>query len=111
MMTVYWASTYFVRTEKREEFLAAMKKQKEYIAKNRKEFKEIKSWRLYTQIYGGTFMSFIEMWEYDSMAACDKYESEWFHGGRLAEFGAAYVKLVEGGTMSSLIWKPELELE
>jgi len=110
-MTVYWAGMYFVRTEKREEFLSAMKKQKEHIAKNRKEFREIKSWRLFTQVYGGTYMSFIDIWEYDSIAALEKYESEWWPGGRLAEFGAAYVNLVEGGTMSSLIWKPELELE
>jgi len=110
-MTVYWASTYFVRIEKREEFLSAMKKQKEHIAKNRKEFREIKSWRLYTQIYGGTYMSFVDVWEYDSLAALDKYESEWGPGGRLAEFGKAYMNLVEGEMMSSMIWKPELELE
>ncbi len=109
-MTVYWVSTYSVRYEKREEFLSAMKKQKEHIAKNRKEFREIKSWRLYTQVYGGSYMSFIDIWEYDSMAACDKYESEWLPGGRLAEFGAAYANLIEGGAMSSFIWRPELEL-
>jgi hypothetical protein len=110
MMTVYWASTYFVKLAKREEFISAMKKQKEHIAKHRQEFKEIKSWRLYTQVYGGTYMSFIDIWEYDSQADLDKYEPEWAPGGRLAEFGAAYMNLVEGETMSSLIWKPELEL-
>ena len=111
MMTVYWTSTYFVKLAKREEFISAMKKQKEHIAKHRQEFKEVKSWRLYTQVYGGTYMSFIDIWEYDSQADLDKYESEWAPGGRLAEFGAAYVNLVVGETMSSLIWKPELELD
>jgi len=110
-MTVYWVSTYCVKLEKREEFLSAMKKQKEHIAKNRKEFKEIKSWRLYTQVYGGTYMSFIDIWEYDSVAVLDKYESEWWPAGRLAEFGRAYANLAEGETMTSFIWRSELELE
>jgi len=111
MMTVYWVGTYFVKAEKREEFISAMKKQKEHIAKNREEFKEIKSWRLFTQVYGGTYMSFIDIWEYDSLAACEKYESEWGPSGRLAEFGVAYGNLVEGETMSDSIWRPEMELD
>jgi len=111
LTTVYWVSTYSVKPERREEFLAEMKKQKEYITKNRKEFKEIKSWRLYVQVYGGSYLSFIDIWEYDSLAICDKYDSEWMPGGRLEKFGTAYVNLVESGTMSSLIWKPELEMD
>lgn len=109
-MTVYWVSTYSVKPGKREEFLSAMKKQKEQIEKHRKEFKEVKSWRLYTQVYGDDYMSFMDVWEYDNMAALDKFESEWLPGGRLAEYGAAYAKVMEGGAMSSFIWRSELEL-
>jgi hypothetical protein len=109
LTTVYWACTYSVKHDKREEFLSAMKRMKEHIARNRQEFREIKSWRLLTQIYGGTYLSFIDIWEYDSMAACDKFESEWLPGGRLAEFEAVYADLVEG--VSSFIWRPELELD
>jgi hypothetical protein len=108
-MSIYWVSTYSVKSEKREEFLSVMKKQREFIAKNRKEFKELKSWRLLTQVYGCDYMSFIDIWEYDSMASLEKYEAEWVPGGRLAEFGTAYVKLVEG-TMSSFVYKSESEL-
>jgi len=82
---VYWMSMYSVKPHRRDEFKEAMKKQKEFIAKRRKEFTEIMAWRLHTQVYGGSFLSFIDIWEYDSLAECDRFNQEWMAGGRLVE--------------------------
>jgi hypothetical protein len=110
-MSIFSVGTYYVKPENRNKFLATMEKLRKYMTKNKKMFRGVKSWRLFSQIYGGTYTAFVDIWEYDNMAVLDRLEPEWMSGGKLEQFGDVYLKLVEGQTMSWSIWNPVLQYE
>jgi len=110
-MSIFTVATYYVRPEDRKKYLAAMEKLRKRLAKDRRTFRSVKSWRLFSQMYGGIYTSFVDIWEYESMAAQEKFEREWMEGGKLEEFGEVYLRLVKGSTMSWSIWSPVMELK
>jgi hypothetical protein len=79
-MTVFRVETYAIKPEKREEYLAIMKKWVAYIKKNKEECKELKSWRLFSQMIGGNSGGYVEMGEFESLADFEKFMKRTFHG-------------------------------
>ncbi|MDH5374968.1 MAG: hypothetical protein OEW95_04045 [Candidatus Bathyarchaeota archaeon] len=72
-MTIFMVETYVVKPEKQAEFMAFAKKFVEWKEKNAEKFKEAKSWRLFAQMLGGNFGGYVEVWEFENMAECEKW--------------------------------------
>jgi len=71
-MTIFMVETYVVKPEKQAEFVTFGKKFVEWKEKNAEKFKEVKSWRLFAQMLGGNFGGYVEVWEFENMAECEK---------------------------------------
>lgn len=67
-MAVVRIETYLIKPETRDEYMALMKKWEAYIEKNKEECKELKSWKLFCHMMGGSSYGYVEMWELDSLA-------------------------------------------
>src|SRR3990170_7192714 len=72
-MTVFEVGTYVIKPEKREEYMAIIKKWAAYIKKNREKCKELKSWKLFAQMLGGNSGGYVEMGEFESLADFEKF--------------------------------------
>lgn len=71
-MTIFKVETYVIKPEKGEEYHAIIKKWTAYIKKNKEKCKELKSWKLFSQMIGDNIGSYIEMWELESLADYEK---------------------------------------
>ena len=105
-MAVFKVETYVVRPEKHVEYMSAMKKWTEYIKKNKQKCKELKSWRLFSQMFGGTAGGYVEIAEFESLADLEKFLHRIFHGNEksIAEIVAGFTSSVVPGTYSVNVW-------
>ncbi len=72
-MTVFLVETYVVKPEKKEEFISALKKILKYKKANLENFKEMKSKKVFSQMFGGSSDGYIELNEFDTLAEVEKY--------------------------------------
>jgi hypothetical protein len=71
-MTIFRVERYVVKPEKSGEYHAIIKRFTAYIKKNKEKCKELKSWKLFSQMLGNNVGEFMEMWELDSLADYEK---------------------------------------
>jgi hypothetical protein len=77
-MTVFMVATYLVKPEKRQEFMSFWQRFLKYVKDNPETFKEVKSLKLFTQMYGGTYGGYVEMWEFDKLTELAKHFEKWY---------------------------------
>jgi hypothetical protein len=71
-MSIFKVERYLVRPERSANYHQVIEKWKAYIKKNKEECRELKSWRLFSEVIGGNVNGFIEMWEFESLADYEK---------------------------------------
>jgi len=105
-MTVFRVETYVIKPEKQEEYLAIMKKWVAYIKKKKEKCKELKSWRLFSQMIGGNSGGYVEMGEFESLADFEKFMNRTFHGQKelIKTIVSRFTTCVVLGTYSVNIW-------
>jgi hypothetical protein len=64
--------TYVVKPDKLGEFTAFCKKKETYMKKRPDLFKEVKSHKLFSQMLGGNWGGYVEIWEAKSLADIEK---------------------------------------
>jgi hypothetical protein len=101
-MTVFIVGTYFVKPEKRQEFMSFWQRFLKYVKGNPETCKEIRSLKLLTQMYGGTYGGFVEMWEFDSLTEFAKHIEKWFVDKGLMKIEEEWSRLTEPATFN--IW-------
>ena len=74
------------------------------IKKNKKMFKELKSLKLFTQMFGGVYGAYVELGEYDSVADCDKLFVNLLKDEEWKKLYQKFISLIETGTYSISIW-------
>ena len=72
-MSVFVIETYVVKLGKQEELMSLLQRIRKYKEENPERFKEMKSKRIFSQMFGGTSGGYIEMNEFDNMADAEKY--------------------------------------
>jgi len=72
-MTVFIVETYVVNPEKEKEFMSVLKKILDHKKKNPGRFKEMKSKKIFSQMFGDVTGKYIEMNEFDSLADAERY--------------------------------------
>ena len=72
-MSVFVIETYVVKLGKQEELVSLLHRIRKYKEENPERFKEMKSKRIFSQMFGGISGGYIEMNEFDNMADAEKY--------------------------------------
>ena len=72
-MSVFVIETYVVEPGKQEKLMSLLQRIRKYTEENPESFKEIKSKRIFSQMFGGISGGYIEMNEFDNMAEAEKY--------------------------------------
>jgi hypothetical protein len=72
-MTVLMLEQYTIKSDKLNEFGVFLKKYLAWLEKKRPTlYKEVKSHKMISQMFGGNFGKYMEIWEYDSLSDCEK---------------------------------------
>lgn len=104
-MSVFVVETYVVKSEKQDEFLSSLQRILKYKKENPEKFKEMKSKRIFSQMFGGISGGFIEMNEFDSLADAEQYMSRVFQDEEFMELYHDAKLLLVPATYSLSVWK------
>ena len=104
-MTILMVDTYVVKPEKLGEYTKFIKKLKTFV-KNRPDlFKEAKSVKFFSQMLGGTWGGFIEMYEFENLADFEKCFNRVMQDKEfLKTIYAEFTNYVVPGTETPTIW-------
>jgi len=99
--------TLVIKQEKEEEALEWRKKLDEYIKKHPELYKEVKSQKVFAQLFGGTLGGYVEMLEFESLADVEKFlnkvnQDEEF----LTTIVSEALNFIVPGTRSLSVWAP-----
>jgi len=104
-MTVFMVETYVVKPEKQGELVSLLQRIAEYKKANPEKFKEMKSKKIFSQLFGGISGRYIEMIEFDNMADAEKYMTrEEKDEGFMKLYHEAMLHIVPA-TYSMNVWK------
>jgi YesN/AraC family two-component response regulator len=105
-MTLFQVETYVIKPEKQQEYRAIVKKWAAYIKENKEKCKEMKSWKLFSQMTGGSAGGYVEMGEFESLADYEKFTHRTFHGHDkfITAIVLGFTACVVPGTYSMNIW-------
>lgn len=104
-MAIINAVTFVVRPGKQNKATQLLKELKEHFFKNKEEYKEIKSMNLFTQLYGGTYGTYVDLEEYDSFAACEAAQKSMEKDEIIMKIYRELMELIEPSTYSINVWK------
>lgn len=104
-MTVFVVETYMVKPEKQGEFKLLMQRFLEHKEENPEKFREMKPFKLFSQMFGGITGAYVAMEEFDNMADAEKFHARFFKDEEFIKLYQEFVRLIEPTTYSKNIWK------
>ena len=104
-MTIFVVETYVVKPGKQRELILLLQRMREYKEKNPEGFKEMKSKRIFSQMFGGVAGGYVELNEFDSLADAEKYIARTDKDEGFMKLLQEALQLVVPGTYSLNIWK------
>jgi hypothetical protein len=109
-MSVFIVMTYVVKPEKQEEFMSLAQGFLKYKKENPELFKNVKSWKLFAQMFGGFSGGHIEVWEFDNLTDVEKHRTRILKDERAREeikkIHQEFTRLIEPATLSTNVWNP-----
>jgi len=105
-MTVFVVETYVVKPEKQVEFKSLLQRFLRYMKKNPTLFKEMKSWKLFTQTFGTISGAYVELVEYDSLAEHEKCHARLLKDKGFMKLYEEVMTLIDTTTFSMSAWEP-----
>ena len=105
-MTILVVEKWVVKPEKQEEHMKVMQKFRKFIKDNPELFKEIKSVKEYTQMFGGISGMCIWLIEYDSLADYEKNHTRMDKDEDVKKLTQEWNALIDPATVSVDIWGP-----
>jgi hypothetical protein len=100
-------ATYVVKPERLGEVAAFLKKYAAWMKSRPDLFKEMKSWKSFSHMYGGNRGGIVDMMQFESLADLEKWSPR-YHGGKehMTKIAPEVTALIVPGTYSVSIWKP-----
>jgi len=102
-MAIFYVETYMVKPEKQSEFMPLWKKFLKYAKDNPKMFK-FKSGKIFTQMFGGVYGTYVSIIEYGSLADLEKEMKAGEKDERLLKLMQEFMLLIVPGTYTANIW-------
>jgi hypothetical protein len=106
-MTVFAVETYVTKPDKQAEFTAYKKKWKKFFAYKEghlQSFKEVKYYKMLSQMRGGNWDGYVEMWEFENLADLEKFNNKIMKSDYMTKLYPEFASLVVPGTRSMNIW-------
>jgi len=103
-MTIVVQDTWVVKPEKQAEFTKLWKRYQKYAKDNPKLFKEMKSNKTYTQMFGGTYGAYISLSEYNNLADMEKLNNRSMKDPGMTKLYQEMMQLIDPVTFTSNIW-------
>ena len=100
-MAIFYVETYMVKPEKQNEFMPTWKKFLKYAKDNPKMFK---SGKVFTQMFGGVYGTYVSITEYDSLADLEKEMAMGMKDERLLKLMQEFMALIVPNTYTANIW-------
>ena len=104
-MSVFVIESYVVKLGKQEELMSLLQRIRKYKEENPERFKEMKSKRIFSQMFGGISGGYIEMNEFDNMADAEKYMARVFKDKGFMKLYQEAKLLLVPATYSLNVWK------
>ena len=101
-MSIFVVETCMVKPERREQFKYLMQRVLKYKEENPKLFKEVKSWKLFRQMFGGIAGAYVSMWEFENLADLEKCWAKEDEG--FMKMHQEFLQLIDPATFSMKIW-------
>jgi len=105
-VTVFVVETYVVKPEKQAELKSLLKRWSKFMKENPTLFKEMKSWKLFTQTFGSISGAYVEMVEYDSLAEHEKCHARLLKNKEYMKLYQDAIALIDAATFSMSAWEP-----
>jgi antibiotic biosynthesis monooxygenase (ABM) superfamily enzyme len=103
-MTVFMVETYVIKPDKLEEFTALLKKFETYMKKHPDLFKEMKSHKIFSQLFGGNWGGYVEMTEFENLTSFEKWMKRIMQSDYMKTIYPQFMSLEVSGTHSMNIW-------
>lgn len=103
-MSVFVVEIYLVKPEKQGEYQSLIQRLLQYKRQNPQLFKEVKSFRLFHQMFGGLAGAYIEMWEFDSMSDLEKCWTKELKDEGFMKIHKEFMLLIVPDTFSINTW-------
>jgi len=104
-MTIFVVETYVVKPGKQGELMLLLQRMREYKEKNSEAFKEMRSKRIFSQMFGGVSGGYVELDEFDSLADAEKYIARTDKDEGFMKLLQEALQLVVPATYSLNVWK------
>jgi len=104
-MTVFVVETYVVKPGKQRELVSLLRRMREYKERNPEGFKEMKSKRIFSQMFGGVAGGYVELNEFDSLEDAEKYITRMEKDEGYMKLYQEALQLVVPATYSLNVWK------
>ncbi len=105
-MTVFVVEMFVVKSEKHSEFESLMRKGRKYMEENPEKFKELKSWKMYTQTFGSISDAYVGQTEYDSLAEFEKLSARLLKDKESSKLNQEVNATIDVTTYSMSVWEP-----
>ena len=103
-MSIFVVEKCMVKPEKREQFKSLMQRVLKYKEENPKLFKEVKSWKLFRQMFGGIAGAYISMWEFENLTDLEKCWAKEEKDEGFMKMHQELLQLIDPATFSMKIW-------
>jgi antibiotic biosynthesis monooxygenase (ABM) superfamily enzyme len=106
-MTVFLVEAYVIKPEKQTEFTAYKKKWKKFFACKEghlETFKEVKSYKMFSQMLGASWGGYVEIWEFDNLANLEKFFNKIMKSEYMTKLAPEFASLEVPATRSMNIW-------
>ena len=103
-MGILVVETYVVRADRQMDFASFWKKFLAIKKKNADTFREVKSFKAFTQVFGGISGAHIDVWEYESLADLAGAYSRMSKDKEFMKLQEEFTLLIETHTYSTNVW-------
>jgi len=107
-MSVFMVETYVVKPEKQEALMPLLHKVAKIMKDNPGKFKEVKSYRHFSQTIGN-MLGHIEVWELTDLGVIEGLFNKFFTDENLKKIPQEFYTLIVPETYNIQIWKQDIE--
>jgi len=102
--SIFWVHQSVLKPEKTGEYAAWLKKYEAWTQGQAELFKEVKSVKLLSQVIGNSMGSFLELWEFESLADLERWLVKYSSNKEVAVWHQEWMAMIVPGTWSSSMW-------
>jgi len=102
--SIFWVNQSVLKPEKMGEYAAYLKKYEAWTQGQPELFKEVKSVKLFNQVIGSSVGSYLELWEFESLADMERWLGKYSLNKEAAVWHQQWMAMIVPETWSSSIW-------